>query len=157
MSSGLRVKFRRSKGPRSREGPAFTSSRTSWSWIRLPGGASPCLHRPLTLPAGANSQLHVNLRGVDGPVVGDQVGVVGHPIHVERHHGKLHVDDVVVPLLIADLKETKSLDMVSRSCSHTCRVIPGSDRRSIVLPLFPVGFPLLFRPWQPLARPHLPL
>lgn len=104
---------------------------------RTPSGCCHCLHRPLTLPAGTNSQLHVNLRGVDGPVVGDQVGVVGHTVHVERHHGELHVDDIVVPLLIADLTERKSL--------HT------------IEPLFPVGFTHLFSPQQPLASPRLPL
>lgn len=59
--------------------------------------------RPLTLPAGANRELHVDLRGVDGPVVGHQVGVVGHPVHVEGHAWELHVDDVVMPLLVTDL------------------------------------------------------
>lgn len=92
---------------------------------RTPSGCCHCLHRPLTLPAGTNSQLHVNLRGVDGPVVGDQVGVVGHTVHVERHHGELHVDDIVVPLLIADLTERKSLHTVSHDrTTLSCRVYP---------------------------------
>lgn len=57
----------------------------------------------LTLPAGADCELDVDLGGVDGPVVSHQVGVKGHPVHVERHHWELHVDDVVMPLLVTDL------------------------------------------------------
>lgn len=64
--------------------------------------SSPSL--PLTLPAGPDRQLHVDLRGVDGPVVRHQVGVVGHAVHVQRHHRELHVDDVVMPFLVTDLR-----------------------------------------------------
>ena len=57
-----------------------------------------------TLPAGSNGQLHIDLGGMDGPIIRHQIGVVGHTINVQGHHRKLNVDDVVVPLLVADLK-----------------------------------------------------
>lgn len=122
-------------------------------WLVLdqtPSGWCDCLHWPLTLPAGANSQLHVNLRGVDGPVVGDQVGFVGHPVHVERHHGELHVDDVVVPLLITDLTGRKSSHISMSWPAFLC----SSPLSSQVYPPLQEDYT---PPHQPLAGPHLPL
>ena len=62
------------------------------------------------MPARSHCELHVDLGGVDRPIVSHQVRVVGHPVHVERDQGELHVDDVVVPLLVADLRDRERRD-----------------------------------------------
>ncbi len=60
---------------------------------------------PPTLPAGSYSELHVDLRGVDGPVICHQVRVIGHAVHIQSHHWEINADDVIMPLLITDLRE----------------------------------------------------
>lgn len=61
----------------------------------------------LTLPAGTDCELHVNLGWVDGPVVRHEVGVIGDSVHVKCHHRELHIDDIVMPLLITYLRGEK--------------------------------------------------
>lgn len=62
-----------------------------------------------TLPASPHCELHGDVRGVDGPVVGHQVRLVRRPVHVQRHHRELHIDHIVVPLLVTDLGDTASI------------------------------------------------
>lgn len=164
-------------GPVSTYKASQSSSWTSRSWIGLPHFGAVTVFtigqlRPLTLPAGAHCQLHVNLRGVDGPVVGDQVGVIGHPVHVEHHDGELHVDDVVVPLFVTDLKERKTFisDRRISTCCTRHRLFKISintfltslwpfSLRSFPWPIFSCWLhpPLQLHPGQFLAWPHLPL
>lgn len=59
--------------------------------------------RLLTLPAGTDCQLNIDLWGMDGPVVCHQVRVVSHSIHIKRHHWELYIYNVVMPLLVTDL------------------------------------------------------
>lgn len=69
---------------------------------------------PRTLPAGSYGQLQVDLRGVDGPVICHQVRVIGHTIHIQSHHWEINADDVIMPLLITDLRERE------RSSQYFC-------------------------------------
>lgn len=105
----------------------------------------------LTLPTGAHRQLHVDLRRVDGPVVSHQVGVIGHPVHVERHHGELHVDDVVVPLFVANLQQGPKPEALLLSAAfqemHYARIFELSLKKKYIYPSNPsfLGGGLLLR------------
>lgn len=82
----------------------------------------PWLH-PLTLPAGSDGELYINLRRVDRPVVRHQIGVIGHAVHIQRHHGKLDINDIVMPLLITDLTERKWILYYSLERCYTLFII----------------------------------
>lgn len=56
------------------------------------------------MPAGPDSELHVDLGGVQGVVFGDQEGLEGGPVYKESHGGELHVQHVVVPLFVTHLE-----------------------------------------------------
>lgn len=60
----------------------------------------------LTGPAGPDHEGRLRPRRVDEAVVVDQGRVVGDAIHVQRHCGELQVEGIVVPLVIADLRQT---------------------------------------------------
>lgn len=62
--------------------------------------------RALTSPAGPDHEGRLWPWRVDEPVVVDQGRVVGDTIHVQRHRGELQVEGVMVPLIIAHLRQT---------------------------------------------------
>lgn len=61
-----------------------------------------------TLPAGSNSELGFDLRGVQWVVLCDKEGLKGSAIHKQRDCGELHIQHIVMPLFVTDLQETRS-------------------------------------------------
>lgn len=61
----------------------------------------------LTLPASPDHELSLRPGRVKWVVFGHGEGLVGNAVHVEGHAGDVHVEDVVMPFLIADLRGAK--------------------------------------------------
>lgn len=60
---------------------------------------------PVTLPASPNHELSLDPGRVKGVILGHREGLVRDSVHVERDPRDLHVEDVVMPFLITDLRE----------------------------------------------------
>lgn len=58
----------------------------------------------LTLPASPNHELSFDLGWMKWVIFSHREGLVGNTVHVESHPWDFHVEDVVVPVLIADLR-----------------------------------------------------
>lgn len=63
-------------------------------------------NKDLTLPAGADGELGLNLGRVQRVILCDQEGLKGGSIHKQRHGGELHVQHIVMPLFVAHLRHT---------------------------------------------------
>lgn len=58
----------------------------------------------VTLPASPNHELSLDLGWVKREIFSHREGLVRNTVHVERDPRDLHIEDVVVPLLITDLR-----------------------------------------------------
>lgn len=60
---------------------------------------------PITLPASPNHELSLDPGRVKGVILSHREGLVRDSVHVERDPRDLHVEDIVMPFLITDLRE----------------------------------------------------
>lgn len=61
----------------------------------------------VTLPASPNHELSLDLGWVKREIFSHREGLVRNTVHIERDPRDFHVEDVVVPLLITDLREAR--------------------------------------------------
>lgn len=60
---------------------------------------------PVTLPASPNHELSLNPGWVKRVLLSHREGLVRNSVHIERDPRDFHVEDVVMPLLVTDLRE----------------------------------------------------
>lgn len=61
----------------------------------------------VTLPASPDHELSLRPGRVKWVVFGHGEGLVGNAVHVEGHPGDVHVEDIVMPFLVTDLRGAK--------------------------------------------------
>lgn len=59
------------------------------------------------MPASPDHELSLRPGRVKWVVFGHGEGLVGNAIHIEGHPGDVHVEDVVMPFLVTDLRGVK--------------------------------------------------
>lgn len=60
---------------------------------------------PVTLPASPNHELSLDPGWVKWVLLSHREGLVRNSVHIERDPRDFHVEDVVMPFLITDLRE----------------------------------------------------
>lgn len=88
---------------------------------------------PVTLPAGPHHELGLDPGRVQRVVLRHGEGLVGNSVHIERDPWDFHVEDVVVPLLVADLRERGRVS-AGVSTSHSSRLRGSPAPRRTVPP-----------------------
>ena len=61
----------------------------------------------VTLPASPDHELSLDLGRMKRVILNHREGLVGKPVHIESDRRDFHVEDVVMPFLVADLREAK--------------------------------------------------
>lgn len=61
----------------------------------------------ITLPASPNHELSFDLRWMKRVIFSHREGLMRNTVHIESHTWEFHIEDVVMPLLIADLQEAR--------------------------------------------------
>lgn len=79
--------------------------------------------RDRTLPASSDHELRFNTGRVKRVILSHREGLVRSAVHVEHHAWDVHVEDIVVPLLVTDL----------RGQGHKCEMSPSHSPKDTAM------------------------